>query len=261
MFMRKMLLGLITNLFLFIFSNANAAIGYVVANKYLSATATSATSVSKAVASNVTAGSLLVAIAYFTNVDEVQTFSDNNGNTWHTEIKAYDSTLAQGIAIGWAANANAGATTIADTSASTINRYIIIAELTGAATTTPVDGTAIAASGSSSAPSPGAITTAGAGIVIGAATVTPTTPPTPGTGFTAQFNQTWAQYPMTIEDQITTASGSYTASYTTSESFWAAMAIAFKAGAGGPPPGVPSRFFLSDARAANSVERAIALLR
>jgi len=215
------------------------SISYASGNAYLSNVVPSQTSISKAFANAVQAGSLLVAVQFWSNTDEVQTFSDNNGNTWIKPIaQRWHSNLSNGIAIAYAVNANAGATTVTCSSTSTISRDLVIIEILGAATVSPVDGTPIGneANGSTSNPDPGAITTAGAGIILGVAVIYPTDNPTAGTSYTSQYHSTasGSLYNLAIEDFIT--SGAQTnnhASWATAEDYWLALGVAFKAAASG----------------------------
>jgi hypothetical protein len=208
------------------------AIARASGNAWLDATTSAFASVGKAFANNVTAGSLLVAVEWF-SVNETQTIADNNGNTWTSVIQQYQTNLSAGITIWYAKNAAAGATTVTASSASTNGRTLLICEYTGADTASPVDGTAVGdqANGSASNPDPGAITTSAAGVLIGAAIVYPTTSPTAGTNYTRQFNATpvWSSYNAVLEDWLTpSAQTNNHPNWATSENYWLALGAGFK---------------------------------
>lgn len=102
---------------------------------------------------------------------------------------------------------------------------IFISESSGNATS-PDDGSNSAA-GSSNAPSPGAIATSDAGMVIGLVSAFDSAP-TAGTGFTKKVTSTVWGFE-SVEIQITSASGSYTADWSTAGSgAWNAAAAAYK---------------------------------
>lgn len=211
------------------------AIARATGNAWLNTSNASSVSVSRAFANSVTAGSLLVAVTSYP-ANQVPTVSDNNGNTWTSAlIGQYDGSLVQNIYLSYALNANAGATTVTASGGGNMNRFLGICEYTGAATSSAVDGTPVATSGTSSNPDPGAITTTTAGVLIGAAVVYPTTGPTAGTNYTRQITVTPSGlYHVVVEDWITTgAQTDNHPSWATSESYWCALGAAFKEAAGG----------------------------
>lgn len=189
--------------------------------------------VEKAFANPVTAGSLLVA-AVQVNGNKTPTFSDGV-NTWQTGIlSAYSGALDVRIAIGYAMNASAGATTVRATfEDDTKNRSIIIAEYAGVATASAVDGTPTSASGSSdSAMAPGAITSTGDALFIGFALYSsPPGTPTPATNFTGYEASPASAYTLNVEDRIATGAGAINPSWS-NKTFWLATGIAFKAAGG-----------------------------
>jgi hypothetical protein len=105
--------------------------------------------------SNVTAGSLLLAIVRIGSLTETVTISDNNGGTtWSgtPDVGYYSNGSAARTAVFSAPNASAGATTITATaSAGGIALKMIIIEVSGAATASPFDAasTNLASSGTS----------------------------------------------------------------------------------------------------------------
>ncbi len=111
------------------------------------ATATSntgSTTIAKAFASPVTAGSLLVVALAWTGSVPV-TVTDNRNNIYAVASAAYDAVLGQSVAVLYAANGTAGATTVTARFAtgSPKARRLEIHEYSGMATTNPLDGTAI----------------------------------------------------------------------------------------------------------------------
>ena len=230
------------------------AIAIVAGNDWIVGTAHPGTSVSKALGVSTTAGSLLVAITQtFTN-EAAPTFSDDRGNTWASGVSvAYSGALGCRFDLGYALVGSAGATTITATGTASTNRDIIVAEFTGAASTSVVDGTPVTASGSStSAMDPGAITTTTAGVIIGAAIYSsPSGTPTPASGSYTGYNvATSGDYDFNVCHRITT--GALTAEHPSwsSKDFWMALGIAFKAASGGGASVAPIVAYYNSLRAA-----------
>jgi hypothetical protein len=214
------------------------AITRATGNCYLGASASSATSVSRAFTNSVTAGSLLVAVCLMTNTDEAQTVSDGT-NTWTSNaIRLWHGNLAVGIQIGYAANAVAGATTVTCSSAAGVNRSIYVCEYAGVATTSPVDGTPVSASsdGTASNPDPGGITSTGGAVFIGAGVLYPAGAATEGVGYTEQVESTAGigGLQVNIEDQIfSSAQTNQHPKYDNDFNYWPMLGIAFKEASGG----------------------------
>lgn len=145
----------------------------------------SAGSDAKAFASNVTAGSLLLA---FGTCGANTTHTFTGGGTWQTSLTFFDSPTGQSISIGYCMNATGGATTVTDTyGASSGFRSLIIAEFSGAATTSALDvNTAGQTLAGSTTPTDASITTTGADLVVSCCIGNGGTL-TAGAGFTA-FN-------------------------------------------------------------------------
>lgn len=218
------------------------AIGYATGHSWTdnvsNAPGGTGTSNSKAFTNNVAAGSTLLCIVQHA-ADEAITFSDDQGNTWSQQIRVYSAALGFDIAIGLAKNAAAGATTVTASHTSNVARAMIIAEVTGADTTSqPVGTPAGAISSGSAPPDPGAsITTAAGDLLVGAVIDASATDIAAGSGFTRQLRAAnTAAYQWCIEDQIAAGTGPYDPNWTTSLNFWAAPAIAIKAAAGGGGP-------------------------
>lgn len=212
------------------------AITRATGNAWLENSTSGGTSISRAFVNNVQAGSLLVAMAA-TAANETVTFSDGV-NTWVSNaVSVRQGNLSTNIQIGYAVNAAAGATTVTASSASNVNRSIEICEYLGVATSSPVDGTAVTntADGSTSNPDPGAITSTGGAVFIGAGVLYPTGAATVGTGYTGQIESTaWGSYQLNVEDQIfATAQTGHHPKYNSNFDYWAMIGIAFKAASGG----------------------------
>jgi hypothetical protein len=215
------------------------AFAIVSSNDWISGVAHPGTSVSKAFGVSTTAGSLLVAVSQVFTNEASPTFSDSKGNTWANGVsRAYDGGMGVKFDLGYAlvGVGNGGATTVTATGTANVNRDIIIAEFTGAAAASIVDGTAVSAAGSSSSSmDPGAITTTQTGLVIGAAIYSgPAGTPTPTNGAYAAYNVTTSgDYTFNICHRIT--SGALTNEHPSwsAKDFWLALGIAFKDAGGG----------------------------
>lgn len=213
------------------------AVAIVAGNDWIVGTAHPGTSVSKAFGVSTTAGSLLVAVSpTFTN-EAAPVFSDSAGNTWANGINlAYNGSLGIRLDLAYALVGSAGATTVTATGTASTNRDIIIAEFTGVASTSVVDGTPTNATGSSSSSmAPGGITTTGAGVVIGVAVYSsPSGTPTPSSGsYTAYNVATSGDYDFNVCHRITTGALTAENPSWSAKDFWIAMGIAFKASGGG----------------------------
>lgn len=213
------------------------AVAIVAGNDWIAGTAHPGTSVSKALGVSTTAGSLLVAITQtFTN-EAAPVFTDNRGNTWAAGVNvAYSGALGCRFDLGYALVSSAGATTITATGTASTNRDIIVAEFTGVASTSVVDGAPTSASGSSSSSmNPGAITTTTAGVIIGAAIYSsPAGTPTPSSGSYTGYNVTTSgDYDFNVCHRISTGALTSESPSWSSKDFWMAIGIAFKAASGG----------------------------
>ncbi|HEX7963148.1 MAG TPA: hypothetical protein VF466_01010, partial [Candidatus Saccharimonadales bacterium] len=107
-----------------------------------------ATTVSVAYASNTTAGNMLVAVvAWDLGTTSSVTCSDSAGNAWTTAVTKLDPTAGggnnDGLVVCYAPNIVGGADTVTATfGASSVSRYLLIHEYSGAAKVSPVDTTA-----------------------------------------------------------------------------------------------------------------------
>jgi hypothetical protein len=182
------------------------------------------------------AGNLLVCVFVFDSALTLSSITDNIGDG-----------VAWSLAIGPIVDNNNGSknyvyykvvgtpsgglktVTVTASAASSAINIALVEYHSSVAGTWATDGTASVVNTVSTNPSPGAITTTSAdGIVVGEVTKSGATP-TAGTGFTIETTFTAYFGYQAIEDKITTASGSYTASWAdAASSTWTALAAAFK---------------------------------
>lgn len=217
-----------------------AAIGYATGHAWSNnlsvapgGTGTSTTGL--AFTNNVAAGSTLVAIVQHA-ADEAISCTDTQSNTWTSQFRRYSASLGFDLAVLIAKNAAAGATTVTCTWTSSVARAMILAEVTGADTSTQPAGTPGSANSSGSAPpDPGAsITTTSGDLVIGVVIDASATDIAAGSGYTRQLRASnTAAYQWCIEDQTASGTGPYNPNWTTSLNFWTAGGLAIKAAAGG----------------------------
>jgi phosphodiesterase/alkaline phosphatase D-like protein len=203
------------------------------------------TSVPATYAGAQTAGNLNVVVVGWNDVTaQVQTVVDSRGNTYQ---RAVGPTVRAGSgtqSIYYAANiasAAAGANTVTVTfSPAAAFVDVRIAEYQGIATTNPVDVT-VAANGSSTSSSGGAVTTTNANDLLVGANLVATRTTGAGTGFTSRII-TNPDLDI-LEDQIVTTTGSYTAAAPVSPTgWWIMQVVAFKAASLVPdtqPPTAP----------------------
>lgn len=179
-------------------------------------------SIAKAFGSAVTAGNFLVVTSSQGSTNNNHTIADTNGNTWFTAVTrsvSFGGIIDQRSTIFYAPNAKAGATTV--TVSGTNVSDIGIAEYSGLLTASPLDGT-----NSSLTADPGNIVTTVAGLVIGY--VQSVNDVTAGTGFTKRLDQSLGGRFKKVEDQITSAAGTYDAAWSASAAQTMSLAAAFK---------------------------------
>ena len=210
----------------------------------VAATGSATTSVI-AYGSNVAGTSLLVAVAYY-GANTTCTFTDDNGGSWSTLGPFWDSGIGQAIAIGYAANHGAGATTVTATyGVSSSFRTLQISEWAGAATTSVLDtNTTGQHNATSTTPSDASMSTAINGeLVVGGCGGGAGNAATAGTGFTVV--QTDAVNGIFSEYQVQTTAGSISCAYNISPSqTTVTISAAFKpagGAAGGGRPVTPGR--------------------
>jgi hypothetical protein len=200
---------------------------------------TTATTIAVAFASNVTAGNLLIVTAAWADggTGNAPTITDTRGNTYTAAGSAhFDTPNGQGQHTYYVPSTTAGANTVTATFGTTTTyRRIEVTEVSGCATTSPVDavskfiGTSTTAANSVTS---GSATTTTAGCYIYGAfqrdgtTVTITS----GTGFTQRLNLT----DVDIEDMTQASAGSVAATWTSSAATtYLATMVAFKPAGGG----------------------------
>lgn len=191
------------------------------------------TSVSKAFTSNITAGGLLV-VSAFSEVDSstVSSVTDTLGNTY---VKATDPTTSVGhgthLGVWYAMNSVAGANTVTFTAGQSGRIYLMVEEVSGAATTTALDATGTG-TGTNASPTCSATTTASGDYLYGAITNSRSTL-TAGTGYTVRTGTGFNEF-FDSESKVAGVAGSYAADGTISVAgAWVAHMAAFKAAAGG----------------------------
>lgn len=194
---------------------------------------TTGTSVSRAFANNVAAGSLLVGFAAV-NANETITFGDNNGNSWDPAITLWYADLNTYIAFGYVLSANAGATTVSQSGATSTSRWITVCEYVPGSAVSLIT-SPVSAFGTGSNPDAGAITSTGPAVFLAGGVVYFNTAPTPGSGYTAlDAGQASMSYTQVIEDQIfATGQTNHHPAYSSSKEFWALLGIGFQESGGG----------------------------
>lgn len=222
------------------------AIAPVASNHLLSAQSNPGLTVSRSFAVNVTAGSLLF-VRYVSFTNDPLTWADNLNGAWTDGPAVYNGSLGARLGCAYFPNSAAGAITVTGTGAQAAqNKCMVLSEYAGALTASPVDGTPVSnQSSGTSAISAGSITTTQAGIIIGAAIYTPTSPdPTPNANFGGSVVTLSGNYPMACEEWITSTGQAQSVDWS-SKDFWSAIGIAFKAaGGGGGPVYVPRGLLL-----------------
>lgn len=208
------------------------AYAVVAGNDWIVGVAHPGTSVSKALGVSTTSGSLLVAISQVFTNEAAPVFSDDRANTWASGVTlAYNGALGCRFDLAYALVTSAGATTITATGTASTNRDLIVAEFTGAGSSSVVDGAPVTATNSStSSMDPGAITTTQSGLIIGAALYSsPAGTPTPTSGSYAAYNvATSGDYDFNVCHRISTGALTGERPSWSSKDFWLALGIAFK---------------------------------
>lgn len=191
---------------------------------------------SAAFASAVNAGALLVVLVsfYSTNSDGSITVSDSRGNTWTTNESQANGTNR--VAIAFAENAAAGATTITVSSSGTGDQYVtaIAAEFPSMVSAGAFD-VDIGATGSGTALNTGTTGTPSQAdnlvVYVGGCSVDSSIPASPASGYTAlDINQSSVTYQPISSGwkDITSAAGQSAALTLAVGDTWAAAAAVFK---------------------------------
>ncbi|HSE61384.1 MAG TPA: prepilin-type N-terminal cleavage/methylation domain-containing protein [Candidatus Saccharimonadales bacterium] len=196
----------------------------------------SATTIAQALPANVNGESLIVAsISWDTTSSTTVTCSDNQNNTYTTVVNINDTTNTQALAICYASNVPAAATTVTATfgAASTLRR-ITVSEYSGVAAVVPVDvsktNIANGTTATDNITSTAATTTAANDLIYGAVVETSagTATITGGTGFT-QRNTNATDTTLAVQDRILGTAGSTSSTHTFSAALrYAAGMVAFK---------------------------------
>lgn len=197
----------------------------------------SANSSSCAYGSNNAAGNLLVA-GLQDSVDPAGiTLSDTRGNTWVKAVGLYASGPGLSGSIWYVENCAAGANTVTVAGGTASFQELDIAEYSGAATSSPLDQTAIATS-SSTAPDSGATATTSqaAELVVGLIALSGVRTVTWGNSFTGrQSSNNTVNRQADFGDLVVSSTGAYHAAATlSSASDWVAAVATFRGAAAGP---------------------------
>jgi hypothetical protein len=185
-----------------------------------------------------TAGNVVVVCTAV--ADHLQTISMSDdfsdGNSWNTLIGPITELNDDAaLYIFWKAigTPSGGGKTVTATASGSANVVLSVVEYAvDVGVTWASDGSASSTEQTATDPTPGAINTTGSnGVVIGYCIHTNSTALTSVAGFTSRVQLTGsaAMRNEDIEDQITTASGSYTAGWTAASQLWRALAGAIKA--------------------------------
>ena len=221
-------------------TDTSATIGYVQGNYAAPQAAQSTVNVTFPAAQ--VAGDLnVIVVGWNDTTAVVNSVSDTSGNTY---TLAVGPTVAMGLSqsiyfAGNIAAAGAGANTVTVTfSVDAAYPDIRILEYSGADPNSPVDVTAASAGTSTSNSSGSATTTNPTDLIFGAGMVSTYTTAT-GFGFTSRF--VTAPNGDSAEDAMVTATGSYSATATTSpEGPWIMQMVAFRTPVGNTPPALPA---------------------
>lgn len=191
---------------------------------------------SKAFVSPNTAGNcLIVAVTLDDTLGSINTIGDTLGNTYGTPTHISGNSTQCWVYV--IPNCLAGANTVNVTfsSPSTVNYpVLIIAEFSGLALSSPLDGTPPAATGNSTAPSSGNLTTSNANDLLFGVCST-------DAGVTAGAGGSWTTI-ITSPDltayqySIVSATGTYAATFTQNTGGWTVIMVAVKAAGGAPNP-------------------------
>lgn len=201
-----------------------------------------AASVAATFSSNTTSGNLIV-VAFAPNSSViVSSIADGLGNTY-VQATAPSGVSGQNVEIWYAKNITGGTTptvTVTPNFATNATLVCAIAEYSGLDTISPLD-QHLGATGTSTAPASGAVTTTSANeLIFGAAMNAATVANTVGAGFGHFLNTLSATHPVElgIEDAITASTGSQNAIFGLGSSVaWGAAIATFKAAPGPNSPG------------------------
>jgi hypothetical protein len=225
-------------------SNAFAGIAYVQSNAALPQTPQTTVSVTYTAAQ--AAGDLnVVLVGWWDTTSHVLSVTDTRGNAYSAALAPTTQAVAGTHVIYYAPNvatATAGTNTVTVTFDAAVQYPDVrIAEYSGVATTSPVD-VAVGAGGSSATASSGAVTTTNANDLLVAGNFVSSHTTAAGTGFTSRLITD--PDGSIIEDQVVSATGSYSATASLTSAPWVMQMVAFKAAAAGggdtTPPTAPT---------------------
>ena len=204
----------------------NAAIAYV----QLAGGQTGTSPLVYALPGGATAGNTII-VNVKTYLATVTSMTDSQSNTYTLAVSSPGSG-ALATEIYYAKNITGGSNTI--TIAFT-GDWIVAAshEYSGLDTTSPLDKTASAAGGSGAGDSGAQTTTVDDELIFGSEASGAALNGLAGAGFTQRANLDWGGGCIS-EEKIVSSTGSYSATFQDSTSYWAAAMATFKAGA--PPP-------------------------
>lgn len=173
-----------------------------------------------------TLGSTLIAFGRFTGGSGAPAIVDTQGNTW---VQLFSVTNGSDTNVAWAAyNVKAGTNSVTFSQPTQSSLQAIIAEYTGVTSVTPLDQTA-SATGTSTSPSSGNVTTTVANeLILGFVSNSNTNglTITPGSGFSTRQTVNGNTY---LEDKTVTATGVNAATATLSSSKpWFAAVVTLK---------------------------------
>ncbi len=190
----------------------------------------------KAFTSNVTAGSLLVCAVRFGTVGGTYTISDNLNGAWTKDKTQLIATDGDTVIVASFPNSAGGAITVtANDGASGNQIYLAIAEFSGVATTSPVDGTPAGNNATGTSATSNNVTPTQSGdLIFGACGVANSNTFTQGAGFTFLDDAATGGH-LADEYQILAGSGATAATFTLGASDeYGCIAVAYKvAGSGG----------------------------
>lgn len=148
-----------------------------------------ANSINVSYASNVTAGSLLVALFGWADTSLTASFADGRNGSWSAAASSKSSNAGFGYntEVFYFPNAAAGATTVTATLSGTAGyMWLVVLEFGSAATSSPLDASNSATGGSSAVS--GSLTTVTDNALIVACSLVSAITPTAGSGFTLASN-------------------------------------------------------------------------
>jgi|GEM_PF-5197620 len=207
---------------------ANATITFVQSRQ----NATSAATNTLAYSAAVTAGDLLI-VGYEINSAGTGTVTDSKGNTWQVAIGPSTDTNSQSVALVYAVAASSGSDTVTLTLNTANYSNLVIAEYSGTATVSVVDGTGGSASGSGTTASTGSFAVGNSNSLVAAMGMMAGGSTTVGSGYTSRGTDGFSMF----EDKIAGGT-SVTATLTGTVNDWVIVGIGFKP-TGASPTMVP----------------------